>query len=169
MVQQAVTPIIHAIQIYVLYVCGQFVWPAWYLWCECVKPAIWFVLHVNKRKCVVVEVGYDEKIIRLFPPATCLRGNLFWAIMVVLMRTCLVKLAVDGHVGGDVKVEVIQAIISLLLCLVKECRKDRPIQSTLQVRQSRHLFLRAGIRRQGLPGETGALSLDLFFFRDQQP
>ena len=71
-------------------------------------------------------------------------GNLLQAIVVVLMRTCLVKLAVEGHVGGEAQMEIIGAIICSLLRLVpevsKERFKNRLIQSTPQARQSWHFF-----------------------------
>ncbi len=80
------------------------------------------------------------EIIRPFPPATCLMGNLLPAIVVVLMRTYLVKLAVEGHVGCDIQMEIIGAIICSLLRLVKERFQNRLIQDTLQARPS-WLFL----------------------------
>ena len=100
-----------------------------------------------RRKCVVVEVRYDVKIIRLLPPATNLMRNLWQTIAVILLCTILVEFAMEGHVGGDVVVEIVQAIIDLLYSHVKERRKDRLVQSTPQARQSWHL---SGIIRHDL-------------------
>ena len=85
---------------------------------------------MNKRKCIVVEVGYDEKIICLLRPATRLMCNLFQAIVLVIpMCTWLVNLVLVGHIGGSVKVKIVRAIIGLLLRHIKERRKDRLVQS----------------------------------------
>jgi|EP00624_Nannochloropsis_granulata_P002785 hypothetical protein len=78
----------------------------------------------EKRKFDIVEVGHDAEIIRLVPSATSLMGDLSQAIVVVLERTCLVTLAVDGHVGRGIQMKYyVGSSVCHLLTLAKECAK----------------------------------------------